>query len=158
MRIGRTVGAASAGLLSAALMSGATLASATPDPAPESGDPGITMSCFVENPSPRASWMKTLPYSAGQHDAATAFFHAYGEHLVVEDRKSNGWRAVVDLQICKNGQYTHYGTYDSGPDEGRVDREEYDLSFAEGRKLRIMVCEQQGSDRRFCSSWLDVYA
>lgn len=40
-----------------------------------------------------------------------------------------------------NGSYTRYKHYDSGPNEGRVDRETYDFDFREGRKIKVRVPE-----------------
>lgn len=118
---------------------------------PETTEAARAEGCFTWGD--RDDWYsQTIAKSQG-NVVGTADFHAYGEILKVSDFESNGWRVVVDLQICDDGRYVHLGSYDSGPDEGAYDDETHNLEIDEWRKIRFMTCEKQGSDRRYCSGW-----
>lgn len=83
-----------------------------------------------------------------------ARFYEYGDRLEVIDTSSNGERARAHFQFCTrddegNAYYARYSWLDSGPDEGKIDRQLYDLSFSEGVKVRFKVCD--GYDE--CGPW-----
>jgi hypothetical protein len=72
-------------------------------------------------------------------------FGAHGEWVTVTDWSNNGRRTVMVLSVCSGRSWGYYGTYDSGPNEGDWDRERYNLSFAERRRVRFYVCERVSS-------------
>jgi hypothetical protein len=96
-----------------------------------------------------------------QNGGGYAEWYANGEWLEVVDVKSNGRRVVALFRWCTNGQYTEPQWRDSGPDEGRIDSELYNYSFAEGRKIRFVVCEKTSGSNPVlsnCSRVIDTHA
>jgi hypothetical protein len=85
-------------------------------------------------------------YSAtSRGDRGEGAFAARDEKVNVTDWSSNGRRTVMVLFVCSDNSFRYYDTYDSGPNEGDWDREVYDLSFDERRRVRFYVCERVSS-------------
>lgn len=82
-----------------------------------------------------------------------ARFHEYGDRLEVVDTASDGVRTTAIFQYCEDGGFKPNGRFDSGPNEGSVDREWHDFDYAEKRKVRFKVCNDSG-----CSSWQNANA
>lgn len=95
-----------------------------------------------------------MGFAYTSHGRGDAYFAAYGEHLYVNDFNSDGMRTEAVLQMCimRNGNPTWVTQVerDSGPNEGVTDSEHYNLSFAEGKRLRLRACDDDGTS---CGSW-----
>jgi hypothetical protein len=96
--------------------------------------------CFVDRENNNVVFSE---YSAG--DRGIGHFGARDEIVTVTDWSSNGRRTVLVLSICSGGSWGYYGSYNSGPDEGDYDSEQYDLNFKERRRVRFYVCERVSS-------------
>ncbi|MBM7784535.1 hypothetical protein [Tenggerimyces flavus] len=99
--------------------------------------------CVVSNPDAYNGWAWTVRAKNGKGNAT---FYEYDEKLTVRDTDGNGVRTQAQILWCYNGAWRHYGYYDSGPNEGSVDTETYDLNFRDGRKLIMIVREKDGTD------------
>lgn len=101
---------------------------------------GTAGSCFSDNPDR----YNGITWEAHTEDevAGKATFAEYGEHLTVTDLKSDGMRTYAYVRICYDGEWIDYefGDHHSGPDEGDIDTETYNLSFKDGRFAEFWVC------------------
>jgi hypothetical protein len=91
--------------------------------------------CFTE-PNNGDHWVGSSVGGQGY-----AEFWANDDYLSVYDERSNGRRTYVAFYICYDGSWGFHREYDSGPDEGDLDHESYDLHFREGRRIMFEVCE-----------------
>ncbi len=105
---------------------------------------GPASDCVANNPDDYNGRSTTAyPYRT---EKGKAIFHEYDELLTVVDSSPDDMRIQVRLEWCYNGDWRLFDYYDSGPNEGTLDVETYDLDFREGRRLRMIVCEKDGSD------------
>jgi hypothetical protein len=107
--------------------------------APGAANADPDRACFVD-PNNNGRW-----YATADGNVGFAHFSAYDELLTVADQINNHRRAVARFSICVGGSFEPYRSYDSGPHEGDIDRERYDLTIAEGRRVRFKTCERAAS-------------
>lgn len=120
-------------------------------------DDVVFCTTFPGSSNPNATVTAGLEAPIGT-DNGFAIWHAYGDWLEVIDTKSDGHRMVALFSYCVDGHWHPNLQLDSGPDEGSHDREKYKFNFAEGRAVKVELCERNRGYPMRCGTVKESHA